>query len=141
MTVKITDRSPTKKSDKLSFNFSPGQNKFKEKAEVLNGHEKNMNFTERRASGRIPAVIECHCCNIECFGTITNISENGMFIRSQKISFPLDSTSELCISHNGEALNVRIKVSRITKTNGYYDGIGAELLGPSDKYLKYVRSL
>lgn len=100
-----------------------------------------MNFTERRASERIPAIIECHCCNIECFGTITNISENGMFIRSQKISFPLESSFEVCIPHNEEALNVRIKVNRLTKTNGYYDGIGVELVDPSGKYLEYVQSL
>jgi hypothetical protein len=96
---------------------------------------------DKRAFKRIPAIIECHCCNIECFGTITDLSENGMFVRSQKISLPLDSQFEIRIPLKEEVLNVSVKVNRITKSSGYYDGICVELLNPPQEYLEFVDSL
>lgn len=94
-----------------------------------------------RACERIPARIDFSCCDIDCFGTITNISANGMFIRSQKMSFPFDSQFEICITLKEEVLKVCVKVNRITKSSGYYDGIGVELLNPTQKYLELVDSL
>ena len=96
---------------------------------------------DKRAFKRIPAIIECHCCNIVCFGTITDLSENGMFIKSEKISLPLESEFEVCIPLKEEVLNVRVKVNRITKSSGHYDGIGVELLNLPQKYLEFVDRL
>jgi hypothetical protein len=96
---------------------------------------------EKRAFKRMPAIIECHCCNIECFGTITNLSANGMFIRSQKISFPLESQFEICIPLKEKILAVCVQVNRLTKSNSYYDGVGIELVDPSQEYLDFVSTL
>ena len=64
-----------------------------------------------------------------------------MFIKSQKISFPFKTQFEMLIPLNDNMLNVPVKVTRITKTKRFYDGIGVELLKPSRNYLKLVRRL
>jgi hypothetical protein len=96
---------------------------------------------EKRISGRIPIRIEIHCCNVHYFGTITNISANGMYIKSKQISFPLASQFEICIPLNGNELKVHVKISRITKSNGYYDGMGVEILNPSRNYFDFINCL
>jgi hypothetical protein len=97
--------------------------------------------SEKRAFQRIPAVIDFHCFNIDCFGTITNLSANGMFIRSKKMSFPFESQFEICIPFNEGELKVRVKVKRITKSTDYYDGIAVELVNPSKNYLEFITKL
>ncbi len=93
---------------------------------------------EKRAFQRVPVRIEFQCCNIDCYGIITNLSANGIFIKSNKITFPLESQFELCIPLKKNPLNVRVKINRITKSSGYYDGIGVEVLGHPQKYLELV---
>jgi hypothetical protein len=94
---------------------------------------------EKRAFKRIPANLEFHCFNINNYGTVTNISEKGMFIESHNITFPLEIQFEISISAKEEKLNIPVKVIRITKSNGYYDGIGVELLGQPQKYLNILK--
>jgi hypothetical protein len=97
---------------------------------------------EKRAFERMPVTIECHCCNTEYFGTLVDLSEKGMFIRSQKIRFPLESEFDILIPLNEDMLNVRVKVNRLIKSNDYYyDGMGVELLNPPTKYLEFLINL
>jgi len=96
---------------------------------------------EKRTFKRIPTDLEFHCLNINNFGTVKNISEKGMFITSQKITFPLEMQFEISISAKEETLNVPVKANRITKSNGYYDGMGLELLQQPQKYLKHINRL
>jgi len=96
---------------------------------------------EKRAPQRIPVRIEFHCCNIDCFGTIMNLSASGMFIKSKKIKFPIESQFEISIPLKDNLLSVHVKINRITNTNGYYDGIGIELVNPSRKYLDFISTL
>jgi hypothetical protein len=96
---------------------------------------------KKRAFERVPVNLESRCFDIDDFGTVTDLSENGMFISSKKISFPLESTFEVSVKLNTEQLHLPVKVSRITKSNGYYDGIGVELLNCSNNYLKLVNRL
>jgi hypothetical protein len=96
---------------------------------------------EKRTFNRIPADLEFHCFNINNFGTVTNISEKGMFIKSQNIKFPLEIQFNISISAKEETLNIPVKVNRITKSNGYYDGMGVELLEQPQKYLKHIQRL
>jgi hypothetical protein len=96
---------------------------------------------EKRTFERIPAAIDFHCFNISSFGTITNLSANGMFIRSQKMSFPFSAYFEICIPVKEDELRVCARVNRITKTNGYYDGIAVELVNPSQKYFEFISKL
>ena len=100
-----------------------------------------MSNMEKRTFKRIPTDLEFHCFNINNFGTVKNISEKGMFIKSQKIKFPLKMQFEISISATEETLNIPVKVNRITKSNGYYDGMGVELLEQPQKYLKHIQRL
>jgi len=96
---------------------------------------------KKRAFERVPVNLESRCFDIDNFGTVTDLSENGMFISSKKIRFPLDSQFEVSVNLNTEQLRIPVKVSRITKSNGYYDGIGVELLNCTNNYLKLVNRL
>ncbi len=100
-----------------------------------------MSHKEKRAFERIPASLEFHCFKTKYFGTVKNLSEKGMFIRSEKISFPLDLRFKISIPLKEGTLNVPVKISRITKSNGYYDGIGVELSKQPQKYLKLINRL
>jgi hypothetical protein len=96
---------------------------------------------EKRAFQRVPVRIEFQCCNIDFYGIIANLSANGIFIKSKKITFPLESQFDICIPLKKNPLNVRVKINRITQSNGYYNGIGVEVLEPPRKYLELVNSL
>ena len=104
-------------------------------------NEKTTPHLEKRDSERILALIECHCCDIECYGTITNLSSSGMFIRSEKITFPLESQFDICIPLKEEILDMSVRINRMIKSNGYYDGIGVRILNPSKQYLEFVSQL
>ncbi len=93
---------------------------------------------EKRSVKRVPVSLDFHCCEIEFFGTVTNLSEKGMFFISRKITFPLKSRFQISIQLNGKILNLHVKIKRMTKTSGYYDGIGIEILEQPPKYLELV---
>jgi hypothetical protein len=93
---------------------------------------------EKRAYSRIPVSLEFHSSKVEYFGTVTNLSENGMYIRSQKINFPFESQFEICIPIENNVFNIPVKIIRLTKSNGYYDGMGVELLKRPQKYLENI---
>ncbi len=80
------------------------------------------------------------CGSIIHNGTVTNLSEKGMFIRT-RMDFPFDSIFDLLIPLDEEVLHVPVKVRRIVKTDNFYDGIGVELLNPPQNYLKFVNNL
>jgi hypothetical protein len=96
---------------------------------------------EKRDFSRKPLFLEVHCCNREYFGTVINLSEKGMFIKSQKIDFPFVLQFELSISLKDKTFKVPVKVNRVTKSNGYYDGLGVEVVNPPKDYLDLVDSL
>ncbi|UCD34628.1 MAG: PilZ domain-containing protein [Nitrospiraceae bacterium] len=103
--------------------------------------DNGLSQPEKRSSQRIPADLELTCCNRENFGTLTNLSMNGMFIKSKNISFPFQLQFEISIPLKEETLSVPVRVSRITKSNGYYDGIGVELLKRPGKYIKFMNRM
>ena len=63
-----------------------------------------------------------------------------MFIQSQKITFPLKLNFEIMIPTNQDMIHVPVKVTRVTKSKKFYDGIGVELLKPTRNYLDLVRT-
>ena len=95
-----------------------------------------------RAYERINVRLEAmyHCGVRINSGIVTNISENGMFIHT-KLDLPFDVNFELIIPSNEGALNFPVKIIRIEKSNGVYDGIGVEIADHSQSYLDYVRTL
>lgn len=98
---------------------------------------------QKRAFERIPADIKIkfHCNEMDYDGTVTSISENGMFICTSDVCFPFDYEFKIVLPVNAEVLNLRVKVSRITRSDNRYDGIGVEILKPSPQYLKFVGGL
>jgi hypothetical protein len=64
-----------------------------------------------------------------------------MFISSQNISFPLNSQFNVCIPLKEDILDILVKIERITKSNGYYDGMGVKLLNLPKKYLELLIKL
>jgi hypothetical protein len=96
---------------------------------------------KKRAFDRFPAELEVTCFDQESFGTVTNVSERGMFLKSPNITFPLDVTFDITIPLEDESVKVPVRVSRITRSNGYYDGMALELLNQPHRYLRLVQRL
>ena len=95
----------------------------------------------RRFSDRINVKIDFYCRDLECFGSILNLSGNGMLISSNNINFPLKSNFKLHIPLQKDEVEIGVKVTRLIKTNGYSDGMGVEILNPPDKYMDFVTDL
>ncbi len=92
---------------------------------------------------RIPVSVEVgfFCCNKVSSGTITDISEKGMFIKTGEMCFPFDSQFEIFIPMKEKIINVFAILKRIIMSPDSYDGIGVELLNPSQDYLEFVDNL
>ncbi|MEN8264979.1 MAG: PilZ domain-containing protein [Nitrospirota bacterium] len=82
-------------------------------------------------------------------GNATNLSNNGMYIESE-MCLPFQSKFEIYFSSNSkvnlliplkyEDIEVPVKVKRLIKTDGCYNGMGVELLNQSQDYLDFVES-
>ena len=94
---------------------------------------------EKRASRRIHANLSLRypCNNKFCYGTVTNLSENGMFIDTE-MDFPVESKFDIFIHLKEDVLNVPVKISRLVKTGNIYNGMGVELLNLPKKYLQFL---
>ncbi len=97
---------------------------------------------EKRTFGRVDTSlpIRYFCSNLFYTGTVTNLSGNGMFI-STRMHFPFSSRFELLLPLKEEILRLPVKVTRIVKTDGFYNGMGVELLNPDQNYLEFVDTL
>lgn len=98
---------------------------------------------KRRAAKRINANIDVkfYCENTDYSGTVTNLSEKGMYISTNNMCFPFNSEFEILLSVEDDFIALPVRVSRLTKTNGGYNGIGVELSEPSSSYLKFLENL
>jgi len=97
---------------------------------------------EKRTFERIPAnlPVSFYCCNSYYLGTVMNISKNGMFISTKEMFFPFESNFEIIILKD-KFLKIPVKVKMFTKSTTSYNGIGVEVISPSQEYLKLVDSL
>ncbi len=97
---------------------------------------------KKRAFERIPKSIfvKFFSGNSEYPGIIMNLSEKGMFI-STKVTFPLKPKLEILIPLKEEILQLHGKIKSIGKAGKIYNGIGVELLNPTQNYLKFVSNL
>jgi Tfp pilus assembly protein PilZ len=95
---------------------------------------------QRRSFERVPANIKVKffCCQSNYDGTIMNLSEGGMFISTDQMRFPFDSEIEIIIPLISDILKVPVKVVRITKSSDFYDGLGVEVIDPTDQYKNFV---
>jgi len=97
---------------------------------------------QRRASERIQSnfTVRFSCCNCDYEGTVMNISEQGMFISTNRMNFPFDSDLEILVDTGSEILKVPVTVTRINKSRDYYDCLGVKIQAPSQNYLRFVQS-
>ncbi len=98
---------------------------------------------DNRAFKRIPANIEVkfHCKHMDYSGTVTNISENGMYIRTDEMCSPFDSQFDILLFLEKEVMQVPVNLCRIILSPNNDDGIGVNLLSPSDEYKQFVNSI
>ncbi len=98
---------------------------------------------ERRAFERIHVELKVNFFYGNKFssGTVTNISENGMCIKTET-RLPCGSKVELFILSKEEVLSVPVRVNRlrIVMIGNFYDILGVEILNPTKKYLEFVNS-
>ncbi|NOZ69284.1 MAG: PilZ domain-containing protein [Deferribacteres bacterium] len=97
---------------------------------------------ERRACRRIPANLQARLFygNLIYTGTVTNLSEKGMFI-STKVRFPVNSVCIMLVLVNGQVVKIPVKVRRTAAREGAYSpdsGMGVELVNAPQNYLDYV---
>ena len=73
-------------------------------------------------------------------GTIANLSKNGMFINT-KNCLPPKSKFDIRIPSDAGVMSVSVKVRRLWKVSNDYDGMGVELLNPSNQYFEFFNSM
>jgi len=96
----------------------------------------------QREFERIPSNfrVRFSCFHTDYTGTVTNISENGMFIKTGKMSFPFASTLEVLVQLKHKIFRVPVEVSRMSKSKDHYDGLGVKLLETPQDYLDLVHT-
>jgi len=73
-------------------------------------------------------------------GTLINLSKNGMFIKAKNCLTP-KSIFDILISSDKGDVSVPVKVRRLWKVNNDYDGMGVELLNPSNQYFEFFNNM
>jgi hypothetical protein len=96
-----------------------------------------------RTVDRIPVLIDVKINYDKSvyLGTLMNISESGMFIRTNKMPSQLQSQIEISILLNEEVICVSGKLVREENIRGYYNGIGVEVLNPPQNYMDFIDNL
>jgi len=98
---------------------------------------------EKRAFQRLPVNLQSRLFygNMVYTGIVTNLSENGMFIRT-KMSFPVDSIFSVILLLETHTLSIPIRIRRTVaaeQLTGTEDiGIGVGLLNCSKEYQEFV---
>ena len=97
---------------------------------------------QRRAFERIPVdfKVRYFCGDTDWNGTVTDLSENGMFINTT-IDFPFDSNFELLLPLSDEVMKISAVIKRMVRNKGIYEGMGVELVNPPQNYLQLVNDL
>ncbi|UCD34218.1 MAG: PilZ domain-containing protein [Nitrospiraceae bacterium] len=72
------------------------------------------------------------------YGIVTDMSENGMCIRSGKCA-SCDTELKVLFPMASSNLEVPVRIVRSLRTLDFYDIMGVKLLRPSKKYMKIVR--
>jgi hypothetical protein len=97
---------------------------------------------ERRANKRKHSKVEARfpCLGTFFSGTVTNLSEKNMFLKTA-MCVPDGSQLEILICSQKEILKIPARVVRKEKTNNTYKGMGLELLNLSKGYLELLIKL
>lgn len=97
---------------------------------------------ENRARERIPVSIEIkfNCGARSYSGTITSVSERGMFINMKDVCVPFDPELEILIPLKEQDISVSVSLSRIVMRPDSHNGIGVEIINPDKNYLDFLNS-
>lgn len=97
---------------------------------------------EKRACGRIPVNVEVRFnCGARTYsGTLTNISEGGMFINMKDVCVPFDLELEILIPFEEHELHISADLSRIVMRPNSRNGLGVEIQNPDKKYMEFLKS-
>jgi|Deesub1362A_J573_1020465.scaffolds.fasta_scaffold14155_2 c-di-GMP-binding flagellar brake protein YcgR len=100
-------------------------------------------IVERRKHKRINTQLNVsfYCNETDYDGVITNISEGGMFIRTGKLSFPLESELNIFLRTREKILTIPVKVRWLSKSMDIFDGMGVEVKDHIPEYIAFVNSL
>ncbi len=96
----------------------------------------------RRSFNRIPTDIKVKFFSGTemCYGTVMNLTEKGMFIRT-KVNFPLQPQLRILMPCKDEFLRLNVWVKSFGGSDSINNGLGVELLNPPQKYLEFVGNL
>ena len=96
-----------------------------------------------RVFNRIPVHIAVTINNgtDSCDGTLMNLSEKGMFIRTNSFPCQINSDLEVTIPMRDDAIQITGKLIRVEDIRGYYKGIGISVPNPPQEYLDFLDSL
>jgi len=81
------------------------------------------------------------CENSVEAGTLMNLSEKGMFIRMNGKLPPPHPDVEAIIPIKEEKIQVPARIIRTETINDLYQGIGVEIVNPSQRYLDFLDHL
>lgn len=97
---------------------------------------------ERRSHTRMSTKIDARFFygNLFYSGTVSNISQKGMFINTRRL-LPSGAIFVVLIRIENQLLKVIARVKRNIRDNGSSDGMGVELLSPSVTYMDLVSGL
>ncbi|MEN8262912.1 MAG: hypothetical protein ABFR82_05570 [Nitrospirota bacterium] len=73
-------------------------------------------------------------------GTILDISEKGMFIKTD-ICIPREACLPLIIRTGSEMINISVEVKHVVVTDNHCTGLGVEVLKSNAKYHNFLNSL
>ncbi len=96
---------------------------------------------EKRAYKRVRTNIDVrfYCGNIFYSGTAINISRSGLLIKTGNC-LPITSGIVIIIRNDNTLLQVISRVRRLNTIEGHLDGMGIEILNPSNIYRNFVNS-
>lgn len=100
-------------------------------------------YTDKRAYERIQARVPIKFLydNHSYTGTIVNLSENGMFIRTDTRLYYYKSKFTVLIPLAIGVVVVPVKVCRLVQSEGSYDSMGVTLLDLPRQYIDFLENL
>jgi hypothetical protein len=108
---------------------------------LLRKKKENAALVNKRSFERVSTSINARFFfgNLFYSGTLLNVSEKGMFINTKRY-LPIESMFVVIFRLDNELFKIIAKVKRVAKDDST-NGMGIELLSPSNDYMEYINSL
>jgi hypothetical protein len=98
---------------------------------------------DKRTCERIAVriTVRFYSCDEGYSGTAINISKKGMYILIRNMPFPVEQEFNISFPVEKKVVQLPAAIKRIIKSPDSYDGLGVELLNPSQDYLSFIKHL